>query len=145
MKCYFAAFLPEDDGGYSVLFPDVPGCQTCGDSLEDAFSMAVEALAGHLEALADDNDPIPAPSAPDTVHEKLRALCDECDISIPETTQLQLVPAPDLNSVPVRVSVSFRRYTLDMIDRKAESVGMTRSGFLAVAASTYGVQERTSR
>lgn len=142
MKCYFAAFLPEEDGGYSVLFPDVPGCQTCGDTLEEAFSMAVDALAGHLEALADDNDPIPEPSSFVGAREKLCALCGDCGICVPEDTPLQLVPAPELDSAPVRVSVSFRRYTLDMIDRRAEQAGMTRSGFLAAAASTYGVEER---
>ncbi|MBR4741496.1 MAG: type II toxin-antitoxin system HicB family antitoxin [Desulfovibrio sp.] len=48
--------------GYAVLFPDLPGCNSQGDTLPEAFSMAMEALAGHLEAMADDGETIPAPS-----------------------------------------------------------------------------------
>lgn len=57
------------------------------------------------------------------------------EITLPEDTLFLLIPAPGLNVSPVRVTVSFKRYTLDMIDCKAEAAGMTRSGFLAAAAA----------
>ncbi|MBR4741495.1 MAG: hypothetical protein IK079_01160 [Desulfovibrio sp.] len=38
------------------------------------------------------------------------------------------------------MNVSFARYKLDMIDRKAKAAGMTRSGFLAAAAGAYAVE-----
>ena len=135
MKAYYAAIIP-DDGVYAVLFPDVPGCQTQGGTLEEAFTQAVEALAGHLEALASDSDPIPEPQTHDEAWAKLLADCKEMGIKLPKATLFQLIPAPELDLSPVRVTVSFKRYTLDMIDRKAEAAGMTRSGFLAQAAST---------
>lgn len=134
MKAYYAGLIP-DEGKYSVLFPDVPGCQTWGATPEEAFTRAVEALAGHLEALADDGDPIPAPSAHEAAWARLRADCREMGVELPEGTLFQLIPAPELDLSPVRVSVSFKRYTLEMIDRKAEASGMTRSGFLAAAAA----------
>ena len=37
--CFPAVFTPED-GGYSVDFPDLEGCYTCGDSLPEALEMA---------------------------------------------------------------------------------------------------------
>ena len=37
------------DEGFSAYFPDVPGCTTAGDSVEEVRRYAVEALAGHLE------------------------------------------------------------------------------------------------
>ena len=40
-----AVFEREDDGSYSVDFPDVPGCFTCGDDLGSAMEMAEDALA----------------------------------------------------------------------------------------------------
>ena len=42
---YPAIFTPEENGMYSVHFPDVQGCYTCGDNLIDAIEMAQDALA----------------------------------------------------------------------------------------------------
>ena len=42
---YPAVFTPESEGGYSVVFPDLEGCYTCGDSIEDAIYMAEDVLA----------------------------------------------------------------------------------------------------
>lgn len=47
-RIYPAIFHREDDGRYSVEFPDL-GCATCGDTLEEAFKMAKEALALWLD------------------------------------------------------------------------------------------------
>jgi predicted RNase H-like HicB family nuclease len=41
---YYAIFNVADDG-INVSFPDLPGCFTCGDSIEEALMMAKEALA----------------------------------------------------------------------------------------------------
>lgn len=42
---YPAVFTPEEEGRYSVFFPDLEGCYTCGDDLKDAIFMAEDALA----------------------------------------------------------------------------------------------------
>ena len=42
---YPAIFTPEEDGKYSVNFPDLEGCYTCGDDLQDAMMMAEDVLA----------------------------------------------------------------------------------------------------
>mgnify|MGYP002672636080 CR=1 FL=1 len=59
---YPAIFTPEKDGGYSVLFPDLEGCFTCGDDMADALFMAEDALALILYGYESDSRPIPAPS-----------------------------------------------------------------------------------
>ena len=142
MPCYYAAFLPEQQG-FSVLFPDIPGCQTHGETPSEAFAMAVDALSGHLETLAANNEPLPTPSNTTSAFVQLQAMCAEYGITLPEhftETSLQLIPALEQDSTLVRVSVSFRRSALTMIDRKAEAVGMTRSGFLAAAAANYVIE-----
>jgi len=50
MSKYFypALFVPEDIG-YSVSFPDLPGCFTEGDTLEEAYEMAFAALGLYLQ------------------------------------------------------------------------------------------------
>ena len=50
---YVAKLTPEADGGYSVEFPDIPGCFTQGDTLEEALAMAKEALELTLEDYLD--------------------------------------------------------------------------------------------
>lgn len=45
---YPACFYEEDEGGYSVEFPDLLGCITQGDTLEEAIEMAEDAALGWL-------------------------------------------------------------------------------------------------
>jgi len=46
MKYVFPAVLsPDPDGGYTVIFPDLPGCVTEGDTLAEALYMATDAMA----------------------------------------------------------------------------------------------------
>jgi predicted RNase H-like HicB family nuclease len=59
---YPAVFTPEDKA-YSVRFPDVDGCFTCGDDLVDAYTMAQDALAFCLFDYECAGTPAPAPSA----------------------------------------------------------------------------------
>ena len=58
---YPAIFIPEE-GGFSVEFPDIEGCFTCGKDLEDAMTMANDALSLMLVELEDCNEPIPKAS-----------------------------------------------------------------------------------
>ncbi len=41
---YAATFHPNDDGSFTILFPDLPGCISEGKSLENALYMAQDAL-----------------------------------------------------------------------------------------------------
>lgn len=59
---YPAIFTPEEDSGFSIDFPDLEGCHTCGDSLEDGIEMAQDALALVLYGYEKDGRAIPAPS-----------------------------------------------------------------------------------
>lgn len=61
---YPAVFIPEEDGGFSVFFPDLPGCNTCGDTMEQAYEMAFEALGLVLSYMEDQKETIPSASKP---------------------------------------------------------------------------------
>lgn len=61
---YPAVFHQEDDGGFSVYFPDLLGCVTEGDTLEEAIGMAEDALGIYLFTLKEDKEDAPAPSNP---------------------------------------------------------------------------------
>ena len=53
---------------YCITFPDLPGCITQGDTLEDAYNMAKEALSLHLYGMEEDNDFIPKPTDPNKIN-----------------------------------------------------------------------------
>lgn len=46
---YSLNIIADPDGGYVVLFPDLPGCITQGDTLQEALYMAEDARAGWIE------------------------------------------------------------------------------------------------
>ncbi len=53
----------KSDKVYTVAFPDLPGCHTYGETLEEAQSMAAEALTGYLESIDLRKMKIPEPSS----------------------------------------------------------------------------------
>jgi len=63
MRQYIALIHKEADSDYGVSFPDLPGVITAGSNLDDARGMATEALAFHLQGLAEDSEPAPEPSS----------------------------------------------------------------------------------
>ena len=72
---YFAVFEPEVGSGYTVTFPDFPGCVTFGRTFEEAKKMAKEVLELWLEDLVVNRGEIPeAPHRP---------IIDEITVSAP--------------------------------------------------------------
>ena len=137
MPVYYAGFIPAGNV-YAVLFPDLPGCNTEGATLEGAFAMAIQAVSDHVIAMADDGDDIPAPSSKYVAREKLREHYAKLGFGdLPEGTELHPVQSPNLDTQVKKIAISLSQYKLDMIDRKAKAAGMTRSGFLSVAASAF--------
>ena len=47
-------FEPQDEGGYHVYAPELPGLHTQGDDLEEATESAREALELYIEGLRQD-------------------------------------------------------------------------------------------
>ena len=56
-------FEPAEEGGYVVTCPALPGLVTEGDTLEEARTMAADAIRGYLESLRKDGQPIPTDKA----------------------------------------------------------------------------------
>jgi len=123
MAHYIALIHKDAESDFGVSFPDLPGCITAGSTLEEARAMAEEALALHLEGLAEDGDPIPEPSSLDVV------------MADPENRDgVAILVRADVKAKSVRVNITLPEDALREIDRFAEDQGLTRSGFLTVAA-----------
>ena len=64
---YPAVFTQEDNGSYSVNFPDFDSCYTCGDDLADAIYMAQDVLAYTIYDLQAEGKSLPQPSDPRSI------------------------------------------------------------------------------
>lgn len=61
---YRMEFVPDlDEGGYAVIFPDLPGCISCGDTIEAAAENAEDARRCWIQAAMADGIEIPEPGA----------------------------------------------------------------------------------
>lgn len=58
---YIAILVPEDTGGWTVLFPDLPGCATHGPSVHQAIVTAADVASAWLVAARESGDTTPAP------------------------------------------------------------------------------------
>jgi predicted RNase H-like HicB family nuclease len=116
--------IHKDKGGdYGISFPDFPGCISAGSTLDETQEMGKAALAFHVRGMIEDGDPIPGPSTLETV----MANADYRDgVAV-------LVPLREFAHT-VRINVTMTEETLRQIDRYAKAHGLTRSGFLQVAA-----------
>lgn len=54
-----------DDATLGVVFPELPGCVSAGDDVDDAVRMAHEALALHLSGMIADGEALPGAVALD--------------------------------------------------------------------------------
>jgi len=52
---YPAVFHPNNDGSFTIFYPDLPGCISEGKSLENALYMAQDALTQWIEAATENN------------------------------------------------------------------------------------------
>ncbi len=77
---FMAVFTPDPEGGYEIRFPDLPGCFSQGDSLEEAMIMAKDALELHLWGMEDDNISIPPATLPENI--ELQKGCFTVPISV---------------------------------------------------------------
>jgi predicted RNase H-like HicB family nuclease len=116
---HYPAIVERAGAGYSVFFPDLPGCTSAGTTIQEAARNAEEALAGHLIVSAEHGDAISGPSDLDAV---------SIDEDVVEAARL-LVRA-ERPGRAVRVNVTLDEGLLAAIDQIAPN----RSGFLADAA-----------
>ncbi len=58
-RTYKINLRKEEEGGYTVFVPSLPGCITYGETVDEAIDMAKEAIELYIEELQDRGDYIP--------------------------------------------------------------------------------------
>ncbi|MGQ0660972.1 type II toxin-antitoxin system HicB family antitoxin [Sphingosinicella sp.] len=115
----YPAIIERAGEGFSVFFPDLPGCTSYGATATEAALNAEEALDGHLLVSAQHGDELADPSALEDI---------ERDPEVDEVARL-LVRA-DKPGKAVRLNITMDEGLVAAIDRVAKN----RSGFLSEAA-----------
>ena len=141
MMHYMAVFVPERGGGWSAFFPDLPGCATQGDDLEEAISMAVDALAGHTAVMRDYGERLPEPSSPEQIRRN-KAWSEEHGVEWGKAMVAPIAVRAPIGK-PERVTVSIDSNVLRRIDAYADRNGLTRSSVLAAGAEILLGQDVT--
>lgn len=109
---------------WGVVVPDLPGCFSAGDTMEDALIQAEEAITAWIEATLDAGQPIPKPS-------NIAALrADHAELEGWLWAVVKVDPAL-LDDTLERVNISLPRRVLLRLDALARDAGETRSGFIA--------------
>lgn len=120
--------IHKDDGSaYGVIVPDIPGCHSWGDTVEEAIKNAKEAIYSHLETLLEIGEKT----------EINESSIDDLIINPDFSNAIWAMVDVDLSKIdptPERVNVSLPRFVLNRIDSFTKSNHETRSGFLARAA-----------
>ena len=113
----------DDTHAFGVVVPDLPGCFSAGDTLEEAFDMAKEAVEGWLEVCLDDGAEIPKPSS-------LEAISNLSDYQgwILGTVDVDM---SKLSDKAERVNITLPQRVLRRLDALANKAGDTRSGYIA--------------
>ena len=130
MSAHYGAVIEKDTGSaFGVWFPDVEGCFSAGETLEEAVANAGIALRQHTEALESAGRKVSQARTTDAV---LR----EKDVkkSVAQGAVLFAVPLLADAGRTVRINISLDKALVDQIDSAAEKRGLTRSAFLAQAA-----------
>ena len=80
----YPAVFSYGKGGYTVTFPDLPGCITQGANVREALAMAKEAMELHLFCMEEDGEKIPPPRAhPENIKIPPRSFISIIDIWMP--------------------------------------------------------------
>ena len=119
----------EGNSAYGVTVPDIPGCFSAGDTIDEAMENAREAIFSHLELVTEEGGDI-AHARPIEQHKGNKDYAGgtwayvEADID-------------DLLGPAERINVTIPKRALQKIDYAAKVRGNTRSGLLAEAALNF--------
>jgi predicted RNase H-like HicB family nuclease len=123
MRCPIAIEIGTDTVAYGVVVPDLPGCFSAGDTLDEAITAAEEASAAWIDAILDSGDAVPAPSS----IEALRARPEYAGWAF----GVVAVDPAALDSTVERVNITLPRRILLRLDAQARAAGESRSGYIA--------------
>lgn len=126
---YHVVIHKDQNSDYGVTVPDLPGCFSAGDSLEDAARNAREAIECHIEGMLLDNEVVPMPSTLDTLANNPE-LADGIWL-------LVTIDMTRISGQAKRINITIPERVLKQIDSFSHIHGGNRSALLTEAALEY--------
>ncbi len=108
---------------FGVVVPDLPGCYSAGDTLDEAIANAEEAIAVWIDATLDSGKPIPPASALDRLRNE--GLYEGWIFAVVD------VDPSVMDDHIERINITLPRRVLQRLDAAAHAAGESRSGFIA--------------
>lgn len=110
LEAYLAMEYPlqviaDPDGGYVVVYPDLPGCMTQADTLDEMIAMAEDARRAWITVAYEDGMEIPLPSYPEEYSGKF-------NLRLPRSLHRQLAESAE------RDGVSLNQYVVNLLSRR---------------------------
>jgi len=112
-----------DDTAFGVVVPDLPGCFSAGDTLDEALDAAKEAASAWIDAALDSGTPIPPASSLDAVRQRPEypgwtvGIIDLDEVLYDDTIE--------------RVNITLPRRVLRRLDDLARAKGQSRGAFIS--------------
>ena len=113
----YPALLEHENGLYGVIFPDLNGCVSMGETLDEALVNAEEALRLWTASMDKEGWEYPPPTPFDKVE-------------VPAGNALTLVPLIRPSGTTVRANLTLEEDVLEFIDDEAKRRGMTRKSYV---------------
>ena len=124
-RLYPAVLERGPKGTFGAWFPDFPGCVAAGKSQEETIEKAENTLAQAVDLLFEHGRPLPQPTPIERI-----VLPKGCDLL---AYFMVGVDPPDPSE---RVNVYLPKSLIGRVDRRAAELGMSRSSFFGLAATT---------
>ena len=113
-----------DTAAFGVVVPDLPGCFSAGETMEDAMAQAEDAIVAWIETALDAGQAVPQPSGVEMLRKKHKEWKGW-------VWAVVTVDPAALDDTLERVNISLPRRVLHRLDALARATGETRSGFIA--------------
>jgi predicted RNase H-like HicB family nuclease len=121
------AIHKDTDGVYGVTVPDLIGCFSAGDTIDEAIKNVKDAIYLHVEAMLESGNNL------DLKPSRIEELAGQVDYTGAIWAFVD-VDLAKLDAKPERINISLPRFVLSKIDAYTAPRHETRSGFLARAA-----------
>lgn len=115
----------DENSAYGVTIPDIPGCFTAGDTLDEALANIQQAVELYYEG-----EEVTAPPQASRIEDLAKSnLYSDGGVWV-----LADIDFSFLSPKTVRINVTIPEYKLTMIDKAAKAKGLSRSAFLVASA-----------
>lgn len=123
MKYPIAIELGDDGHAFGVVVPDLPGCFSAGDTMDEAIDNAREAIEFWLETVIDAGDAVP----------EAKPIAEHIATGEFDGWAWAVVPIDlaELSDKAERINISLPARVLRRIDADAKRAGESRSGYIA--------------